>query len=497
MFIGIVIKTGLNFFRNVYIGRSLGASALGTFSLANTVFLLTSIISIFGLYNTINRFLPEFLSKKKDRSISYLIGTALKFTAIISILLTIIILFINPLIGELFKDNNVSELLKILIIGLPFYAWTRVLMAIFTSFETTKHQTIVESIQFPIVSTILLVLFVNLNLGYNSISYALLFGYITCFVSSFIITNNKRFKELKVFRTLQNFDKRFLIFAFPLFLNGILFFLMRWLDTLALGYFSDSNKVGIYTATLTLATVPSLLLTSLNTIFFPTISRLISENKNKDAFNAYRSSIRVLSFLTLPYIIFAIIFSKELLLIFGKDFQITTLLMLILSIGSFLNVFSGPVDMTLTAYDKQKYVPINSLIALVVNVVLNVVLIPKYGLVGAAIANTISILIQNYMGILELVVFKSFLPYTKKNLLFISTMLILGILLFILKSEFLPYEITTDSLMIKGVVLAFCLAAIYLLAFIIISVLKFYDETDKRLLLTIIGKIKNGKRVQK
>ncbi len=493
MFLGISVKTSLNFLRNIIIGRSLGPSALGTFSLANTIFLVSSTVSVFGLYNTINKFAPAYRVSKDNNSLLRLIGTSIKYTIFTSITWTFLILILSPFFANFFSDNDLTGILRILIIGLPFFTLLRIFMAIATSYETTKLQALVENTLLPITTMISLIIFIKLGKDSSSIPLAFLVGYIFSFVSTVILSRFTRIKEISILNSLSYFDKKYLIFAAPLFANSVLFLLMRWFDTLALGYFSSSKEVGIYNATLTIATIPTLLLTALNTIFFPTISRLISTKKTKEAQNSYKSAIRILSFLTIPFVIFAIIFSKEILLIFGKDFQISSILMLILALGSFFNVFSGPVDLTLTAFDKQKLIPFNSLFALILNIILNIVLIPQIGIIGAAIASTVSLLTQNYLGIIELYHLKNFSPYNLKMLLSPIFGVVIAILGVILKLKTITFHYEDLSLICQIGYLCVGACITYLFFLTIIYLMKLYEKQDEKLIRTIILKIKNGK----
>lgn len=492
MFIGIVFKTLCMMVQNIVIGHKLGADVLGTFTIANTIFQLLGIFSIFGLYNTINRFAPEYLSAKKENRLYRLLGTTVKFSFIMSVLSALVIFLTTSLFVEIFDDAHLGIVLKTLILGLPFYTLIRIISAIATSFETTKLQALIENILLPFTIFIILLIFVWQGITFTAIPVAYLLGYVINFFIALILIRYTRIKEIDLYKSFEFFDKKYLIYSIPIFFNTLLLFLITWFDTMALGYFRDSKEVGVYNATYSIAIAPRLMLTALSTIFFPTISRLISENKISRARNTYKDVIRVITFITLPMNIFIVIFSREILLIFGKEFDIPILLMLIFSTGVFLNILSGPVKLTLNAFDKQSLVSVNSIIAFLVTVVLNLILTPKWGIIGAAIANSTAVVVHNYTSLIELYILRKFNPYTLKVAFTILFGMISGAILWVVKVNILDGYFRSGGV-IYNLVLLLMTAVLYFLSFILIVILfKLYNENDKQLLSLFSRKLKNA-----
>lgn len=493
MLMGILIKTGLGLVRNLVVGRTLGAEILGTFSIANTIFQIASIIAIFGLYNTINRFIPEYNQKGKQRSQYNVIGTSLKFSIVLSIILTIVIFLFASRISSLLKDENLAATLQILIVGLPFFTIVRILISIATSYETTKLQALIENILLPLITFGTLLLLIQFDLGFATIPYSFLCGYIVTFVLTLISTRFGRLSRINFIQAISYFNPKFIFYSIPIVTHRLLFFFMRWIETLTIGYFKTSKDVGVYTATFAIATMPTFFATALNTIFLPTTSRLISQGNFIEAINTYRSSIRVLSYIVIPLILFNSIFAEDIMSLFGKDFQITRNLMIFLSIGAFFNVFAGPIDSLLNALDKQKLISINSAIALAISVLLNVMLIPRYGLLGAAVANSVAVIVQNYLGLIELYIMKKIIPYTTKSILLVLVSIVIFIAVSLLKDQLLLFDIGANSFMIKLIKLGIFAVCMYIVFFMIVIALKLYASNDKILIQQLFKRIVNGK----
>ncbi|MBN2100747.1 oligosaccharide flippase family protein [Candidatus Dojkabacteria bacterium] len=492
MFIGIVARTIILFIRKIYIGRALGAEILGSFTLAHTIFQIVTLISLFGLYRTINRFSPQFRTEKNDNKLNTLIGTFLKFSVLLSIVFTIIVFGCAPFFSDLFNDQQLAQELRILILCTPLFIGIRLLVAISTSFENTKLEALIEHIMLTITTTVALVILVSLGIREHAISYSFLIGYVLNLALTVFLTRYTNLKHLKFSKLLKNFDKRYLFYSIPIFIFSVLTFLTQWFDTFILGYFNSSEDVGVYNIALTISTLPTLLSSSLSTSFFPTVSRLISSGELKETKRLYRDIIRILLFITVPLMATLVAFSNEILGVFGKEFHSSNFLMLYLIFGALFTIVTGPIDLVLTALDKQKMVTVNAIISIVVSIILSFLLIPKYGILGAAIANSAAISTQRLLGLIELKLIKNFTPYTMKTYFIIFVGSVLSLSLYLLKPYVIPEVIYSNMLLAIGF-LALCTVGSYSAFLIIVVLFKLYHEKDKNLIITTIRKfIPNG-----
>ncbi|MDD3647948.1 MAG: flippase [Candidatus Dojkabacteria bacterium] len=493
MLLGIAVKTFISMIQNILIGQKLGPEVLGTFTLANTIFQLLSILSIFGLYNTINRFVPEYLVKKRHKSLQKLLGTAIRFSLLISVLFSIITLATTSLFIDIFNDKNLGIPLRILVIALPFFTMIRMISALTTSFETTKMQALLESILFPFTTVTVLFLLIPLKYTYNAIPLATFVGYLTTFLIGLFLIRFTRVKQISISESLKFFEVKYLKYSIPIFINALFLFLITWFDTFALGYFKDSKEVGIYNATYSVAIVPRLLLTALNTIFFPTISRLISQGNLSGARNCFNDVIRILSVITIPMSTFIVVFSQEILHIFGKEFEIPFSLMLIFSIGSILNVISGPVKLTLNAFDKQGLVSINSAIALLTSIFLNIILTPKYGIIGAAISNTAAVIVHNYTSLFQLNLLRKFNPFNLKLISLVILGVISGIGLWTIKTEIFDIFFQVGNIYSRLFKLTIAAGSFFSIYIVFVIIFKLYNPKDKALVKMLLEKVRYGK----
>lgn len=489
MFIGKMAYTVSLFFINFILGRLLGPSKLGTFSLVKTIFQVFTFISLFGFYNTINRFSPEYKELRQKNKLNALAGTTLKFTFILSIFSIVTVNLSSNFLASQFKDLLFEKMIRIFIIGLPFYVISRILIAFTTSFHTTKFEALIENTLVPLTQT--LILFINLKIGLDwvGIPIAYLFGYIIGFVASVITGKFSRINTINYRKAFKLFEQKYIFYSIPIFLHNTILFLIRWIDTLILGIFSTSKKIGIYSVVLNITNIPAIILTATNTIFFPIISGFLAQKKWHLVKETYSKVINILTLIVLPITILTINFGTNIVKVFGNEFSASTLLIAILATGVFFNVFSGPIDYTLNAIDRPKLILINSTVALIVNLTLNLILIPKYDIIGAAIANSTSIIVQNYLGIAELYLIKKFIPYQKSNLKLIFVSLFVNIPIFLITRYFIDLNYNNIFTIVKIALLSLGYIFLYIQFIIVFKIL---DKQEINLIKKILIKFKNG-----
>jgi O-antigen/teichoic acid export membrane protein len=190
---------------------------------------------------------------------------------------------------------------------------------------------------------------------------------------------------------------------------------------------------------------------------------------------------------------FIVDFSQENLHIFGKEFEIPFSLMLIFSIGSILNVISGPVKLTLNAFDKQGLVSINSAIALLTSIFLNIILTPKYGIIGAAISNTAAVIVHNYTSLFQLNLLRKFNPFNLKLISLVILGVISGIGLWTIKTEIFDIFFQVGNIYSRLFKLTIAAGSFFSIYIVFVIIFKLYNPKDKALVKMLLEKVRYGK----
>jgi len=181
------------------------------------------------------------------------------------------------------------------------------------------------------------------------------------------------------------------LFGLPVLFTGIGGKVIGYLDTLILTYFGTLEQVGVYNAILPSAMLFLFVGTSLSAVVFPMTSELFA----KKDFKRLTAGINLLhkyTFLFMSTMILALFsFAKLFItLSFGLKFNVGTVSFQILLVGVLFYIIAGINNNMISGIGKPKVVTITIVIAALINVTLNVILIPIYGIIGAAIATSVS-----------------------------------------------------------------------------------------------------------
>jgi len=316
---------------------------------------------------------------------------------------TIIVLFFliipNSLINLFFNKSGTSQLLLEITLSIAAFAITLLnidtLRALQKPLFSELYRNIYRHISF-------LVLAIILFLSHQTfwLTQAFLFSFYILAISS----------SYRVYNVFKNYNNDYIkqpysykaIFkrSFPMALSSISYFLMQSVDIILLGKFSDFETVAYYASAVKIATITSLVLLSVNIIAGPKIAEFYSNNDFASLKTIVKKSSRLIILFSIPAILFLFIFSEFILSLFGEHFIVAKKALWILLLGQFFRSLSGPIAIYMNMTGKQNKLNQFLFIGLIVNVILNWICIPVFGMIGAAFATAFSILFWNIFAII-------------------------------------------------------------------------------------------------
>lgn len=198
--------------------------------------------------------------------------------------------------------------------------------------------------------------------------------------------------------------------ATPMLISSALFLVISWSDTLMLGYFLTEDKVGVYRIVFKIATLITFAQFALNTVVAPMISAL---HEKSESLGEVSKKVAQLNLITAgPIFIGIIALGPWLIELFGTTSGSQAYpWLVILAFGQLINAFAGPVLNILNMTGYEKSARNTMLVVVVLNAVLNLLLIPTFGPLGAAISTTLTmtgwniwaaILVYRYHGVVAI-----------------------------------------------------------------------------------------------
>jgi len=401
-FSGMTLGSVFRYIFSIVMARFLGAQMLGIYSLGNAVTRIAEIFALMGLDNGVLRFVSR--DTENTENVKNSIYSSLKFGFLSSIIISIILFcsaefIVNNLLNE---DNFLVIVIKIFALSLPFSVLTLISSFATQAFKILKYKIFVNQIVNPLTLLIAFLAsyhFLGTKLSIlipTVVSAVVGLVFITKFLSYFTDIN---FKNL----IKEDVNKEILRFSIPLMFVSAIGIIMHWVDIVMLGILSNATDVGMYHPIDRTAGLVRMILFAFAGIFAPIFSEHYFKKNMLGMKESYQSSSKYILTFSLPVFIFLFVFANPMLLLFGSEFQNAVALKILLT-GIFIQTVFGLGSSTLSMSGNTKFNLFNVSIALILNISLNYILIPQYGIVGAALATAIALFILSILRFVENIV---------------------------------------------------------------------------------------------
>lgn len=388
--LGDIFSAAVIFGTTIVMTRTVGAALYGTFVLAKQTVLVGAIFGNFGVQKGLLYFLPFYKGKGNWDCAKGTFLSSTRLTAIFSFSTAVLLFLGADLIAqEVFRNPLVASAIKVLAFSLPGWAFVKLWLSGVQAFRVLKYSVLVDKVIRPV--TCLAVLSLLFLVGFKL--YSLVFSELTSVLLAAGLAYyflRKLFPPLWHKTRAVTHRRELLGFSAPLFLVESLNFILLRVDVIMLGIFLVSQQVGIYNAATRVAMLQLIPLASVNSIFAPMIAEYYGRDDLDNLRANYKMATRWVFSLVFPLGLFVILFSAPLLRLFGTEFAVGSAALVILAGGQLVRATVGPAEHMIMMTGHPRLNLANSLALAMLNVVLNLLLIPRFGIVGAAVATASS-----------------------------------------------------------------------------------------------------------
>ena len=401
----------LGFLLTLIIANYFGAKGLGDYVLSIVVLRIFTLISKLGMDTFSIRFIASFAKQDKWKSIQL-------FRKKIILLLTATSLFSSLLMY--FFAFDISNLVQAKVEHIRLNAFFVLPMAFFMlNYQSLRGLKRIAEFSFfyrmsqALFSVISIVIIYQFTQDSEVPVYAYLVSVLIVSILSFLsfrywLKNRSDGKE-SAEKEIMSYSTLLKI-SIPLMFAQSVQFIMAWTDKLMLGAMTSSEDVGIYHTAFKLSMFAAVALMSVNSIASPKFAEMFGKNDMEGLKKVVHQSTKMIFWTSVPLITIFFIFPEFFLGLFGEEFKIGVTAFIFLSCGRLISSFSGSVGNILQMTGNQNIYALILFFGAILNIVLNLILIPKYGINGAAIASMSSLIVWNLSMVL--VVKKKFGFYT-------------------------------------------------------------------------------------
>ncbi|MAD50860.1 MAG: hypothetical protein CMC95_06145 [Flavobacteriales bacterium] len=405
--VGLLVGYGLA----IFITNKFGAFVFGQYVTALLIVEILSIISRLGIDTVLVRFISRYVHKGASSLINQLFFKSIALVTLSAVVFTLLLLFFSDYIAN-FMNLDEEYLLIVSFSFIPLVLYHMNTQAI-RGLKQMMSFSFLNNVAITLFTFILMVVLVAFSSSEKLPIYAYVMSVFVMTISSYFLWF---FHRAKIVDSKQNNSeselstKALFKVSIPLLLGQSMMLIMGKVDLFMLANMTSSDKVGIYNIALKLSMLAYMGLMAVNSIAAPKFSEIHSSGDIDALKKIVQQSTKTIFWVTFPVILLFLIFPDTILGVFGDEFKLAAMALIILSISKMFSAISGSVGTFLQMVGKQNVFQNILIFTAIINIVLNYTLIPMYGIDGAAFASAISGVIWNVLMII----------YIKKNFGFYS-----------------------------------------------------------------------------
>lgn len=401
-----MIGMGMTFLIIKLISELYSIETYGGFSIIQTFNLILMIIFTLGIQNTI--VIEHHKNKYSNASLLNFVIKIFKLIALISIIPSALLIFGSDYLSVSFNNPALKNSFIILGLTLTLMLFHDIFVYYYIAIKNFLKFGI---FMFFLPNFIFLSAIIVTHKSYNTLPYLTFFfclSYILTFFIEFIVSYVQyRTEKLNVLSY-----KNILYISLPMMFSGLMQLLLNWTDIFMLGVMKTNEEVGKYNVAFKIGSIMLIFLSTISTIILPKLSQYFEENNKPELEQIIKRSTKLGVLLSTPFLFIILLLGKYILSFFGNEYIESYNILVIIAITGYFGVLCGNIDQILNMSNNQRNLLYINILSLVVNIILNLILIPIYGVIGAAIATMITTIFMKLACILLIKKKLGFYPFS-------------------------------------------------------------------------------------
>lgn len=429
-FAGTIFTMAAGYFVKIYVARVLGAENLGLYALGMTVVSFVQLFGLLGLPGTAARYVAVYNGTRNHNALRALLSATTLLLLGLNLLIAVGMVLGREMAGRFYHSPDLPRYMPLFAILMFLGAISSYYSQVMAGLKDVAKRTLITNfIGTPLVLT-LTVLLLALGTG--------LWGYMVAQVLATTVVvgllARVAWKLVPPSDRLSGashstFSREIVSFSAATLGMSALDFLVSQADKVLLGFYLNARVLGMYVLASTLVSFVPIVLQSVNQIFAPAIADLLAQGQKQVLGRLYQTLTKWVLGVTLPLALVIIVLAPQFMRLFGTEFEAAWSVLVIGTLGQIVNCAVGSAGFLLLMSGNQKRLLRVQVGSAVLSIGLNLLLIPRFGMVGAAVSATIINAGSNLWNLQEVRNALGLSPYNRGYLrLFMPTALALGIL---------------------------------------------------------------------
>lgn len=392
----------ISFVYTIVIARLVSQDQVGVFYFALGIIGMIAIFADAGFVHAIGRYIPYYLGRKDVKSARMVANLSIFFNSAVPLAFSVILFFASGPIASFFGNMALLAVLPWMAAYIFFSQLFSILAQFLVSLKHVKESSIASSLQNA--AKLAFTLWLLFALGADAVSLTiasiLSFAVATIYVW---FQASRRFSVLRTPERIRVLEyvpmlREVLPFGMTMIMALFITNFITYTDRLLIGYFlkdAANAQIAIYSIATGLAGIAAMFATSVVAIFFPIISEMHGRGEREKMNSASATALRWMTFTSAPIAAFFIAFSAPILrLLYGAAYEPGALVLSIFTVGIFASLLGTAQRTALAGMRMLRQEMTVAVITAVLNIALNVALVPVYGINGAAAASAISLCVM-------------------------------------------------------------------------------------------------------
>ncbi|MGR9000026.1 MAG: flippase [Gammaproteobacteria bacterium] len=376
----------LHVFAQILVARLLGPAGFGLYSIGWNISRTVGIIAPVGLDLGVIRFGAHYW-KKDAQQLGRVVVASVRVSLISGGVVGLVFFLASSLLAELFGKPELMPIIRWFSFAFPLASGLQVAASATRITRKMRFGILSEELGQPLGNIALLAVVYLFGWGLIGAVGAGTASFLVGFVIAFWFLRELFFKRNLQIKTSKNLTLELLSYSLPTAFAGMFATLILFTDRILVGYFLPELDVGIYQAVSLSSVLFITILSAFKMVLSPFIADLHQKGEKQSLKNMFEVSTRWGLYLSLPIIVVIGFAPREIMtVLFGIEYEVGWVPLVILSIAHLINLGKGPADHFLIMTGHQKDWLYISAGMLLINVLLNGMLIPPFGIIGAALA---------------------------------------------------------------------------------------------------------------